>query len=99
VHQSHKTLDTHKSIIGKQDKQYQQLLEKSEKITKLATNSQLNKRQSWLAYSYYYIPAMSYSLTAISMSQAQLVKIQQNRNMDHGLIKLKKILLWTIVII
>jgi hypothetical protein len=40
VYQSHKTLGTHKCIIGKEVEQYQQLLEKSEKIAKLATSSQ-----------------------------------------------------------
>jgi hypothetical protein len=52
-------------------------LEKSENITWMATTSQLNKRQTWLAYSYYYMPPMTYCLTAVNMSEQELLIIQQ----------------------
>jgi hypothetical protein len=80
VFESHKPLGTHKCIKGKETEQITQSLDKSESIARLATNSQLNKRQSWQAYSYYYIPAMPFSLIAVSMSEAQSKNIRTSQH-------------------
>jgi hypothetical protein len=77
VSSSHKTLGTYKCIVGVQDKQYLQLQGKSDKISGLMTQSQLNRQQSWVDYNYYYLPTMTYSLTAVSMNESQLTNIQQ----------------------
>jgi hypothetical protein len=76
---SHKTLGTYKCFVDKETEQFDVLIEKSEKITNLVKSGQQNKRQSWLAYSCYYIPKMVYSLTAVSMNDKQLTIIQKKQ--------------------
>jgi hypothetical protein len=77
VHQSHKTLGTYKCISGKETEQFNQLLNKSNKIALQIAKGQLNTRQAKLAYSCCYIPSMIYSLTAVSLTMKQLDQIQQ----------------------
>jgi hypothetical protein len=72
VSTSHKTLGTYKCIYGEEKEQFRILSDKSNQISE-----QLNRKQSWLAYKCFYIPAMTYSLTAVSITEQQLTKIQQ----------------------
>jgi hypothetical protein len=74
---SHKTLGTHKCIVGKESANFQHLEEKSNKIALLTIRSQMNRRQSAIAYQSCYIPAMTYSLLAVSLNEQDLTKIQQ----------------------
>jgi hypothetical protein len=68
VNESHKTLGTHKCIMGDETEQYKVLLEKSNGILTLAENSQFKRQQAWMGYSCFYIPSMVYSLVAVSMN-------------------------------
>jgi hypothetical protein len=77
VNESHKTLGCYKCIVGKENDQFHQLLFKSNKIAEKIQKGQLNHRQSRIAYGSCYIPSMVYSLTAVSMDESQLIKIQQ----------------------
>jgi hypothetical protein len=56
--------ETIPKIIGKTSKKY------------IVSRDQLNHRQAWLAYSYYFIPSMTYCLAAVSMTEKQLLTIQ-----------------------
>jgi hypothetical protein len=53
------------------------LVGKSNKIAKLTETSQFNKRQTRRAFNSCYIPALSYSLTAVSLSREQTDIIQR----------------------
>jgi hypothetical protein len=75
VQESHKTLGIYK--IGNEREQYTQLLEKSNDLANKATKSQSNDKEAWLAYTYYSIPAITYSLTAVNMAETQLINIQK----------------------
>lgn len=74
---SHKTLGTMKNILGVENDHIINLKLKSNKYANQALNSQLNREQARLAYSYHYIPAMSYSLTAMCLNEAQIYQVQQ----------------------
>jgi hypothetical protein len=74
---SHKTLGTFKCISGKEDEHYKYLLDTSDKIAELAKINQFTKQQAWLGYNCCYIPAMTYSLPTVSMTEKQLTYIQQ----------------------
>jgi hypothetical protein len=75
VFSSHKTLGAYKCILGKEIEHYQYLLKKSDTMAELVEKSQFTKQQSWLGYNSCYIPAMTYSLSAVS-DQKHLDKIQ-----------------------
>jgi ribonuclease HI len=74
---SHKTLGTYKCIIGKETDHSAFLRNKSDSLAELTIKSQFNKRQSRRAFNSCYVPALLYSLTAVSLSQQQTDKIQQ----------------------
>jgi hypothetical protein len=77
VWEPHKTLGCQKCIVGKEEEQFQKLLNKSNTIAASIEKAQLNKRQARLAYSCNYIPSMVYCLTAVSLTEKQLGEIQQ----------------------
>jgi hypothetical protein len=85
---SHKTLGTYKCLMGKEEDHKKFLTEKSDKLAKLTIISQFNKRQTRRAFNSCYIPALSYSLTAVSLTQDQTDNIQRKattaflRNVD-----------------
>jgi Reverse transcriptase (RNA-dependent DNA polymerase) len=74
---SHKTLGTFKTVTGCEKDHYKYLLNKSNDYAEMALFGQLSRRQTKLAYTYNYIPALSYSLTAMCLSEQQLESIQQ----------------------
>jgi hypothetical protein len=74
---SHKTLGTYKSILGDETDHIKYLTEKSDQIGKLALKAQFNRRQARLAYSTTYVPSISYSLSAMYLSEKTINKIQQ----------------------
>jgi hypothetical protein len=76
-HESHKTLGTHKLILGKEYTQYQVLLEKSNTFAERISKAQLNHEQACTAYSSCYITSMVYSLTAVNLNEQQLTIIQR----------------------
>jgi hypothetical protein len=78
ISKSHKTLGTFNTIQeGKDTDHYKYLLDKSNDYAQMATFGQINRRQAKIAYTYYYIPSVSYSLMATNLSKPQLDKIQQ----------------------
>jgi hypothetical protein len=76
-HESHKTLGTHKCILGKESTQYQVLLEKSNTFAERVGKAQFTHEQAGMAYSSCYIPSMVYSLTAVNLTEQQLTTIQR----------------------
>jgi hypothetical protein len=76
-HESHKTLGTHKCIIGHEITQYEVLLDKSNKFAERAVKAQFTPEQATIAYNNCYIPSMVYSLTAVNLNEKQLTTIQR----------------------
>jgi hypothetical protein len=77
ISESHKTLGTHKSILGVEDDHIRFLKLKSNEYAHKAIHSQLTREQARLGYTYHYIPSMSYSLTAMCLNEQKLYCIQQ----------------------
>jgi hypothetical protein len=78
VNISHKTLGTFKLIVGKETDHIEYLQTKSDELSKLTMSSQFNRRQSRRAFNSCYLPAMSYSLTAVNLLEDQINNIQKN---------------------
>jgi hypothetical protein len=72
----HKTLGVHKNIIGKDAKQYNELLTKSNNMAYLASTAEMSRVHARIAYNSTYITTMSYGLPACSLSLEQLTNIQ-----------------------
>jgi hypothetical protein len=85
VHESHKTLGTYKCICGKENTQFQILMEKSSKLIEKAVKGQFKRKQAWLAYKCFYIPSMVYCLSAVNMEERQLIMIQKKQ--QHNLLE------------
>jgi hypothetical protein len=77
VQDSHKTLGTYKCLVGKEQDHVGFLTEKSNRMASQLDNCQLNRRQALRAYTSCYIPALLYSLTAVSLSRTKIDNIQQ----------------------
>jgi ribonuclease HI len=83
VQTSHKTLGTFKCLVGDEVDHYKFLKDKSDKLGSITRGSQLNRRQAKKAYNSCYIPALLYSLTAVSLTRKQIDKIQQQATTDY----------------
>jgi hypothetical protein len=77
VNSCHKTLGTYKCLVGSEDDHYKFLKEKSDNLAKLTSSSQFNRRQAQRALNSCYVPALTYSLTAVNLNAVQIDKIQQ----------------------
>jgi hypothetical protein len=51
VYDSHKTLGTYKCIVGKEQEQFDTLMQKSTTVANKISRAQLSRHQAWLAYS------------------------------------------------
>jgi hypothetical protein len=74
--ESHKTLGTYKCLYGKETDHIQYLTTKSDNYATKISNSQLNRKQSRLAYNTTYLPAMTYSLLPMNLNEKTLDAIQ-----------------------
>jgi ribonuclease HI len=74
---SHKTLGTHKTMVGNELTHLKYITDKSNQYANKTMNNQMTRSQAKLAYIYHYIPAMAYSLTAVCISELNLQKVQQ----------------------
>jgi hypothetical protein len=63
--------------IGKEENHIQYLTTKSDNLALLTMSCQFNKRQTRRVFNSCYVPALTYRLTAVSLSSNQLDKIQQ----------------------
>jgi hypothetical protein len=61
-----------KEPAGLQKVQFRTLKKKSDQITDFLTSSQLNREEAWIYYHACYIPAVSYPLTASTLTFQQL---------------------------
>jgi hypothetical protein len=75
---AHKTLETYRKITSNQDTQIQILQEKSDWLARIATGSQLRRRQSITAYNMIYMSSTTYSLATSFFTVTELKKIQMN---------------------
>jgi hypothetical protein len=82
-HESHKTLGTHKCIIGEEVTQYEVLLDKSNKFADKVRQAQFTTEQATIAYNCCYIPSMVYSLTAVNLNKKQLTTIQRKATSSY----------------
>lgn len=76
IHQVHKTLGVLKSISGDDSEQIQALLTKSNKLATQTKLGQLTRYQARRAYTSIYMPSMTYSLVATSLSESSLHDVQ-----------------------
>jgi hypothetical protein len=77
VKKSHKTLGSYKCLVGCKSTHFEYLNQKSNEISIKINTCQLNRRQAKMAYNSCYIPAILYSLSAVTISQQQVDQIQQ----------------------
>jgi Reverse transcriptase (RNA-dependent DNA polymerase) len=77
VTQSHKTLGAYKCMNGVEEDHLKEMIKKSKEMGFKAINGQMNRRQGRLAYRSRYIPAMLYSLPAMSYVENTTNSIQQ----------------------
>jgi hypothetical protein len=77
VWKSHKTLGTHKTIVGNEITHLKYISDKCNQYPTKTMNNHMTRGQAKLAYIYHYIPAMAYSLTAVSTSELNLQEVQQ----------------------
>lgn len=73
---AHRTLGVYKTVVGQEKCHYDYLQEKSDKYATTTAVARLTRRQARVAYSTIYMPAMLYSLTAMTYSNADLTKLQ-----------------------
>jgi hypothetical protein len=64
-------------MIGNELVHLKYLSDKSNEFANKVMNNHMTRNQAKLAYIYHYIPAMTYSLTAMCMSEYNLQKVQQ----------------------
>jgi hypothetical protein len=83
VNMSHKTLGTHKCLDGDESEHIKALEKKSTNLGNLVYSGQLNRRQAKLAHNMIYIPSMSYSLPAITLSEDRTLHIQQRASTKY----------------
>jgi hypothetical protein len=76
VRDAHRTLGVYKLVLGNEVCHYDYLLEKSNRYAHTTATAHLSQRQARIAYSSMYMPAMLYSLTAMTYSNAELTKLQ-----------------------
>lgn len=76
ITQDHKTLGVLKTMSGDEKTQLQALKEKSKKLATQTALGQLTRFQARRAYSSVYMPSMTYSLVATSLSEADLNVVQ-----------------------
>jgi hypothetical protein len=74
---SHKTMAIFKCISGNNDVNFDFLLQKSNKMAEQVEKGQFNEQQAWLGCNSCFIPAMMYSLLAVSIPEVQLDQIKQ----------------------
>jgi hypothetical protein len=74
---AHKTLGHNKEPAGLQKAQFRTLKKKSDQITDFLTSSQLTREEAWIYYYACYIAAVSYPLTASTLTFQQLDVIQR----------------------
>jgi hypothetical protein len=74
---SHKTLGTHKCLDGDESEHIKALETKSTNLGNLVFSGQLSCRQARLAHNMIYIPSMSYSLPAMTLSEDTTHQIQK----------------------
>lgn len=77
VNDSHKTLGAHKTMIGDETKQLEELQTKSTRAATIAASSGLTRRQARTAYSRIYIPSMVYCLPATNLDEKSLTAVQK----------------------
>jgi hypothetical protein len=77
---SYKTLGTYKYLIREENSHIGFLRKKSDNMGELVLKSQFNRRQARVAYNSCYIPAILYSLTAVSLNQDQSNKNSTKSN-------------------
>jgi hypothetical protein len=65
-------------MIGNEEKHFQYLFEKSNKLATQAKYGQLSRKQAKTAYYSTYVPGMMYSLPATCLDEKQINKIQQS---------------------
>jgi hypothetical protein len=73
----HKTLGTYKCLDGNESEHIKILEKKSTNLGNLVYSGQLNRRQARLAHNMIYIPSMSYSLPAMTLSEETTHQIQK----------------------
>jgi hypothetical protein len=73
---AHKTLGLQKTIKGNQDKQLEQLSEKSEEISQAIATSSVTRIQATTSWNSIYIPAVAYPLVATHFQEKDLNRIE-----------------------
>ena len=76
VTESHRTLGAHKTMIGCEKMQQEVLQEKSDAFAAIVKSSSLSRRQARVAYTSLYMPAITYCLPAVNLSEEILTQIQ-----------------------
>jgi hypothetical protein len=81
---SHKTLETYKTMIGDERDHIEFLTTKSNNFADKTRSSQFNRSQMRLAYNSCYIPAMTYIVTGVNLTELQLIQIQKQATIEYN---------------
>jgi hypothetical protein len=77
VHTAHKTLGHYKDPVGNQKRQYDALLEKSNRAAEFIARSPLDREEAWTYYFAIYLPSVGFPLSNCHFTRKQLENIQR----------------------
>ena len=76
-YRAHKTLGHYKDPAGTRKEQFRQLQKKSDLVTDFLREAPLTCLEAWTFYFACYLPAVSYPLTSLSLTQQHLDRVQK----------------------